>query len=225
MIQILQETRFQENGSYNWPNTTWPWATNRLSKEIHTSSSNCLLCCELEHMFNHMLNPSNPKFNYGNCNKLEKKLNDCSGWFAISHQYQKKLEQYKILRTLKSKSYFKNCKGIITLSEDLKKYWQLKLPKIKIYNVYLPAPTTKYIFDINIFKQKPFMRSLGCWGRKYDIYDNLSHKWNIHMPSNEVILPKSLFEKTFINTIQFIDLEGASANTGVIECIEEILHF
>tara|TARA_B100000035_G_scaffold311618_1_gene321495 strand:- start:5688 stop:6566 length:879 start_codon:yes stop_codon:yes gene_type:complete len=217
MIQITQETRFQKNGQHNWPNTSWPWVTDQIFKKIHKAHADRFLCCELEHMLNHTLNPLSSEYDDLKAEKLEQKLNDCKGWFAISHQYQKKLEEHEILNKLKSKSFFKKCSGIITLSKDLKSYWLNELPTIPIYHAYHPAPETKFIFNINTFKKDPFFRCLGNWGRKYETYYKLSHNWKTRIASKREILPKIVFEKTFVNTIHFMDLEGASANNGVIE--------
>jgi hypothetical protein len=111
------------------------------------------------------------------------------------------------------------CACLFTLSPYMKEFWQDKYPDNKIFNLYHPCPEPKTKFDLYHFRKDPHIRSLGRWGRLYDIWDNLDLVWRRRLTSKEIMLPKNSFDKIFSNTIQFMHLEDASANNGVIECI------
>ena len=139
-------------------------------------------------------------------------------WVAISHQPP--IIMAEMIKLGKIQKCLKNCKGIFTLSkycqEELSKY----LPGMKIEHLYYPCPERQNKFDLNLFRKNKKIRFLGKWLRKYDIFEKLNSPYKKNDGMEKAYLNPKEYDRSFLNTIMFIDVKDASATTGVVECIQ-----
>jgi hypothetical protein len=204
VIHIEQKLR-----SY-WNDTAWPTIIDSLYHAIHNSNSKIILLSELDDIFFF-----NKRIEDSHCVKL---LNEKENWIGISHQHREFLKSENLSNNVINK-YLDKCFCIITLSEYMKKYWQSVFPKLKVARLFHPCPKRKNLFEFKSFLENPSVRSIGTWGRSYRIWDNLTSPYPKKLSSKDNYLSSNEFNRTFIDTIQFIDLLDASANNGVVECI------
>lgn len=194
-----------------WSHTNWPWVVNNLSKSMHDSHSDTLFCGEIDDIFFF-----GQKINQSHCMSA---FDSCSSWIGVSHQHKAYLNTIDFSDHIINK-YINKCKCLIVLTDYMKEYWESKFPNLKVFKLFHPCPERENVFNFKDFLINPSIRSLGKWGRSYNIWNALDSPYRKQLSSKDKFLDAREFDKTFINTIQFIDLKDASANNGVIECIQ-----
>jgi hypothetical protein len=204
VIQIEQNLR-----TY-WNDTAWPTIIDSLYGSIHNSNSKITLLSELEDIFFF-----NKRINESQCIDL---LNKKEKWIGISHQHRNFLNSENLSENTIN-DYLDKCFCIITLSEYMQHYWQSVFPQLSVEKLFHPCPHRENSFNINSFLSNPSIRSIGTWGRSHRIWDKLTSPYPKKPSTKDNYLNYNDFDKTFIDTIQFIDLLDASANNGVVECI------
>jgi hypothetical protein len=193
-----------------WKHTNWPWTVDNLSQRVHDNQSDILFCGEIDDIFFF-----GQKINQTYCMSA---FDSCSSWIGVAHQHKAYLNNIDFSDHIINQ-YIDKCKCLIVLSDYMKKYWESKFPNLKVLKLFHPCPERKNIFNFKDFLINPSIRSLGTWGRSHKIWGALDSPYRKQLSSKDKFLNAKEFDKIFINTIQFIDLEDASANNGVIECI------
>ena len=194
-----------------WKHTNWPWAVDSVSERVHDNQSDILFCGEIDDIFFF-----GQKINQTHCMSA---FDSCSSWIGVAHQHKMYLNKIDFSDHIINQ-YIDKCKCLIVLTDYMKEYWKSKFPNLKVLKLFYPCPERENIFNFKDFLINPSIRSLGKWGRSYNIWDALDSPYRKQPSSKDKFLDAKEFDKTFINTIQFIDLEDASANTGVTECIQ-----
>jgi len=193
-----------------WANTNWPWVVDNLVERMHDNRSDVLFCGEIDDLFFF-----SQRINQTRCMSA---FDSCSSWIGVAHQHKMYLDKFDFSDHIINQ-YIDKCKCLIVLSDYMKKYWESKFPNLKVVKFFYPCPDRDKIFNLENFLSNPSIRSLGLWGRSYDIWDNLDSPYPKQPSSKEKFLCAKKFNETFINTIQFMALQDASANTGVVECV------
>lgn len=194
-----------------WANTNWPWVVDNLVERMHDNRSDVLFCGEIDDLFFF-----SQRINQTRCMSA---FDSCSSWIGVAHQHKMYLDKFDFSDHIINQ-YIDKCKCLIVLTDYMKKYWESKFPNLKVLKLFHPCPERKNIFNFKDFLINPSIRSLGTWGRSHKIWDVLDSPYRKQLSSKDKFLNAKEFDKTFINTIQFIDLEDGSANNGVIECIQ-----
>ena len=127
------------------------------------------------------------------------------------------------------KESMKNCLGIFTLSNYVKKFLN-NVCDAPCESVKFAIATPKIMFDVKSLKHKR-IAMIGHWMRKFEsIYKinapgfqksilrctNKQHDSSVNVIG---YLNPDEYEQFLSNTIVFLDLEDASANNTVVECI------
>lgn len=195
----------------SWEHTSWKWALECLKSELHNENSKVLFCGAIEELF--ISKTLNKEY-------VNQVLDHCDSWIGVSHQHAKFLNRYFSKNDVKQNplhKYIHKCKAFITLSDYMSNYWKSTFPSAKIIKVFHPFPLREKVFNFDRFIAQPKIRSLGLWGRKFNIWDHLDYPKD--GGSHDSFLPFEKFDKTFVDTIQFMDVRDASANNGILECI------
>lgn len=213
-INIVEEARI------NWDNCPWGLIIDRVQGKLHDSNSDTIFFGELEYVFRRLISQPNHEFHQ----TVRNKILNCKQAIAISHQYREYLETTNFDKTLEQNiQFFKKIKIMITLSDHMKTFWEKQLlhlnPGLQVFNLYLPYPERENKFNMQSFNNNPCIRALGKFGRVFDIWDNLTTPYKKLSSSKDIMLPWEDFDFLFTHTVQFIDLEGASAITGLLECM------
>ena len=196
-----------------WPNTTWPYVTQQIKKKFHDEQGKTLFINAVEDIFFFDIRGFNKKFS-----AAAKIFQSHDSWIGVSHQHKQFLSDTK-----RDWSYFEKdihrCKCLITLSQYMKDYWLDKFPDLNVVNLLHPVPIRQHMFDLDKFVSNGVIRCVGIWGRDYTIWDQLETMYD-KQSSRDNYLPREQFDLTFVNTVQFLDVQDASANNAVIESIQ-----
>jgi hypothetical protein len=209
-----------EEGRINWDNCPWGSIIDQVKTKLHDSNSDTIFFGENEYLFRRLISQPKHKFHQ----TIREKILNCKQAIGISHQYRECLEVTNFHKTLEQNiQFFKKFKIMITLSEHMKSFWKKELfhlnPDLQVFNLYLPYPERENKFNMQSFKKNSCIRALGKFGRVFDIWNDLNTPYNKLPSSKDIILPWEDFDFLFTHTVQFIDLEGASAITGLLECM------
>ena len=176
-------------------------------------------------------------------------------WYGIMHnpqnipQYLRKIYNIKDILDLDTfKKSIKYCKGIIVLSNYLKKNLQKRID-IPIYSIKHPTPHHIKNFCIDLYKKDKKVIHIGYWLRNYDSFHKLKTKDNkkilLDKISKEPWLKDNLneqkkkqikdedkkieikqfisnekYDEMMMSSIIFVDLIDTSANNLIVECIQ-----
>ncbi len=176
-------------------------------------------------------------------------------WYGIMHnpqnipQYLRKIYNIKNILDLDTfKKSIKYCKGIIVLSNYLKKNLQKRID-IPIYSIKHPTPHHIKNFSIDLYKKDKKVIHIGYWLRNYDSFHKLKTKDNkkilLDKISKEPWLKDNLneqkkkqikdedkkieikqfisnekYDEMMMSSIIFVDLIDTSANNLIVECIQ-----
>ena len=196
-----------------WPDTTWPYVTEQIKTKFHTSQGKTLFINAVEDIFFFDVRGFNKKFS-----PAPEIFQSYDSWVGVSHQHRQFLSDEK-----HDWSYFEQsmhrCKCLITLSQYMKEYWLDKFPDLNVVNLLHPVPKRQHVFDLDKFRNNKVIRCIGTWGRDYKIWNQLETIYD-KQSSRDNYLPREQFDLTFVDTINFLDVQDASANNAVIECIQ-----
>lgn len=200
----------------------WKYVVETLKSEVHSEDGILLLNATEDHIFH------------------GKPLEE--PWIGFVHQVPKtNLKVFPDLeRLLKYKTWVKSlkyCQGIFTLSNYLKEYLDNQNLPIKVNRLFYPIDFDVQKFDFNSFESKQkkvlligeYQRnfqsffSLRANGFKKTLLENDSFKRQnfTKNPSVKIVprLSDEEYDSLLAESLVFLDLIDAPANTTVIECI------
>lgn len=221
----------------SWPDTGWSYVTDQLVSKFHDPQAETLFVNAVEDLFFFEARGYNKNFS-----PTPETFQSFDNWVGISHQHRMFLNDAPYIDHpmygLKSKqltneliwnkkdrewSYFKNsmnrCKCLITLSQYMKDHWKSIFPELNIVNLYHPVAKTQHVFNLEKFKSNKHVRCLGTWGRNYTVWDELKTDYS-KSSSRDNYLSHDEYHLMFTDTVIFLDVEDASANNAVVECIQ-----
>ena len=194
----------------HWRKTEWPVIKEAIKAQVHNPLADHLLLTEMEVCFVGELSTG------AGTEERHQILEKSPGWIGISHQVGDRLKEMKMKGLIAH--HLANCLGVITLTTYAAEEWQKTFPGVRTATIRHPLGHRTTQFELSDTYDYR-IRSLGKWKRKYDIWERLDSPYQKLPGSHELHYPAKAFDALFRDTIQFMDLEDASANNGVLECI------
>jgi hypothetical protein len=221
-----------------WPDTAWGHVTDQLVSKFHDPQAKTLFINAIEDLFFFQAKGYNKNFS-----PTPEIFQSFDSWVGVSHQHRMFLNDkpyidhvmfgegsYKVtgervwgVKGAREWSYFQKsmdkCKCLITLSQYMESHWKKRFPELNVINLYHPVAKRQHVFNLEKFKRNRHVRCLGTWGRDYTVWDELKTDYS-KSSSRDNYLSHDEYHLMFTDTVIFLDVEDASANNAVVECIQ-----